>query len=197
MKTKALSSKVLGPGLGSTLMRYALAVLIGGALAGCAGQPDDSPGASGDLGQVSVSLSVVPADILCLRVSGEGGDRTVVRDVDIPSAQPITATLTGIPLGPVTFTAQAYAAACGAVTASTVADWVSDPTTVSVALSHIATVDLTMHRNGRAKVTIEFPDEAVCSPAGATCVTSSTCCSHACSKGACRDVPDAGSDDAT
>ncbi|MEA2697957.1 MAG: hypothetical protein QOI66_2228 [Myxococcales bacterium] len=196
MKMKTLSSKVLGPGLASTLMRYALVVLIGGALAGCAGQPDDSSGGAG-LGQVSVSLSVVPADILCLRVSGEGADRTVVRDIDIPSAQPITATLTGIPLGPVTFTAQAYAAACGAVTASTVADWVSDPTTVSVALSHIATVDLTMHRNGRAKVTIEFPDEAICSPAGAACTTATTCCSHACSKGACKDVPDAGSDDAS
>ena len=196
MKRETLSAKVSGPCFGSTLPRHALALLIGGALAGCAGQFDDSSGAGAELGQVSVSLSVVPADILCLRVSGEGADRTVVRDVDIPSAQPITATLTGIPLGPVTFTAQAYAAACGAVTASTVADWVSDPTTVSVALSHIATVDLTMHRNGRAKVTIEFPDEAVCSPVGAACATSSTCCSHACSKGACKDVPDAGSDDA-
>ena len=193
---KIFAATVLGRGLFSTLVRYAMVGLTGGTLAGCAGQADDAPGGA-ELGQVSVSLSVVPTDILCLRVSGAGPDRTVVRDVDIPSAQPITATLTGIPLGPVTFTAQAYAAACGAVTASTVADWVSDPTTVSVTLSHIAAVELTMHRNGRAKVTIDFSDEAICSPGGAACATSSTCCSHACSKGACKDVPDGGSDDAS
>ncbi len=101
-------------------------------------------------------------------------------------------TLTGIPLGPVTFGAQAYAAACGDVSKSTVADWVSDPTTVSVALGHIASVELTMHRNGRAKVTIDFPDEPLCSPEGVACASASTCCSHSCGKGVCRATSDGG-----
>src|SRR5579872_3941499 len=109
-----------------------LALLALGAGGGCAGV--ESPG--DELGQVSVSLSVVPADIQCLRVTGDGGDRSVVRDLDVGGAAPLTATLTGIPLGPVTFAAQAYAGACADVTKSTIADWVSDPTTVSVALGH-------------------------------------------------------------
>jgi hypothetical protein len=64
---------------------------------------------------------------------------------------------------------------------------------VSVSLSHIASVQLTMHRNGRAKVTIDFPDEPICSPEGAACATASTCCSRACSKGVCKAIPDGGS----
>jgi len=193
MKTNLFAFPVLlGPGLVSSLAWGALAVMAAGALGGgCMGAVDEPPGEA--LGQVSVNLSVVPADILCLRVTGDGPDRSVVRDVDISAAAmgPITATLTGIPLGPVTFNAQAFAAACTDVTKSTIADWVSDPTTVSVSLGHLASVDLTMHRNGRAKVTIDFPDEAVCSPEGAACVSASTCCSHSCSKGLCKASADA------
>ena len=183
---------VLGRGLVSSLARGALAVLAAGAFGGgCMGGVGEPSGEG--LGQVSVSLAVVPADIMCLRVTGDGPDRNVVRDVDIAVAAmgPITATLTGIPLGPVTFTAEAFGAVCTDVTKSTVADWVSDPTTVSVSLGHIASVELTMHRNGRAKVTIDFPDEPVCSPEGAACVTASTCCSHSCSKGLCKASADA------
>lgn len=183
-------SVLVGRGLLSSLARGALAVFALGALGGCEGV--ESPGE--DLGQVSVSLAVVPADIQCLRVTGEGADRSVVRDLDIGGAAPLTATLTGIPLGAVTFSAEAFAAACADVTKSTVADWVSDPTTVSVALGHVASVDLTMHRNGRAKVTIAFPDEPLCSPEGAACVSGSTCCSRSCSKGVCKAIPDGGSD---
>ena len=177
-------SKSFGRGL-----VFALAL---GSFMGCMGGIEPAPGDDG-LGQVSVSLSVVPADIQCLRVTGDGPDRSVVRDLDISAAAPLTATLTGIPLGPVVFGAQAFSAACGDVTKSTVADWVSDPTTVSVSLSHLASVELTMHRNGRAKVTIDFPDEPLCSPEGAACASASTCCSHSCSKGACKAIPDGGS----
>jgi hypothetical protein len=195
MKTNLFAFPVLfGPGLVSALARGALAVLAAGSLGGCMGSVGEPP-AGEALGQVSVSLAVVPADIQCLRVTGDGPDRSVVRDVDIAATMgmtgPITATLTGIPLGPVTFSAQAFADACPGVTKSTIADWVSDPTTVSVSLGHLASIDLTMHRNGRAKVTIDFPDEAVCSPEGAACVSATTCCSHSCSKGLCKASADA------
>jgi hypothetical protein len=193
------STLAVARGLVSLPARWALAVLIAGAASGgCEGAVADSAGAAGSpdqLGQVSISLSVTPTDILCLRVTGDGPDRSVVRDVDLPAAgDPISATLTGIPLGPVTFTGQAFSAACSDVTASTVADWISDPTTVSVSLSHIAAVALTLHRNGRAKVTIDFSDEPLCSAAGAACLSSSTCCSHSCSKGICAGPADGGMD---
>jgi hypothetical protein len=196
---KFASTFVVARGLVSLSARWALAVLIVGACGGCEGAVDDGAGAGAgstdQLGQVSISLSVTPTDILCLRVTGDGPDRTVVRDVDLPAAgDPISATLTGIPLGPVTFTGQAFGAACTDVTASTIADWISDPTTVSVSLSHIAAVALTMHRNGRAKVTIDFSDEPLCSAVGAACVSSSTCCSHSCSKGVCVGAADGGTD---
>ncbi len=195
MKTYA-ATLFLGRGLVSSLVRYGLAVSIAGALAGCNDGGERGAGAGdSDLGQVSLSLSAVPADIHCLRVTGAGTDRTITRPLEITAGQPLGATLTGVPLGPVVFTAQAFEKTCDDVTASTAAEWVSDPTTVSVALGHLTSVELTMHRNGRTKVSIDFPDEPICSPAGAACASATTCCSRGCSKGVCKAAADAGSGD--
>jgi hypothetical protein len=192
MKLRAPASRsVRILALSSLLLPGALALLLAGA--GCEGLIQPAPGET-ELGQVKLSLAAVPTDILCLRVVAAGTERTATRDIDITAGQPVAVTLAGIPLGPVEFTAQAFGKACGEVTATTVADWVSDPTTVSVSLSHLASVELTMHRNGRAKVSIDFPDEPICSPPGASCASGSTCCSRACSKGLCKPSVDGGND---
>jgi hypothetical protein len=59
----------------------------------------------------------------------------------------------------VVFSANAYAAACDSVTKSTIPTWISDEKTVTLVQGRSASVTLTLYKNGRAKVTVEFADQ--------------------------------------
>jgi hypothetical protein len=142
---------------------------------------------------VTLALAEVPAEIGCLRVTAAGVDRTAARDFAVTPGQPFTTVLTGVPLGTVAFSAGAYPGSCEEVTASTHPAWISEEEIVAVVLGRQASVSLTLHRNGRAKVTIDFADEPACTATGAACVSSSQCCSRSCSRGTCQD-PDAGTE---
>ena len=106
----------------------------------------------------------------------------------------MTETLTGLPVGTVTFTGEAFTSACSAVTKSTVAPWASAPVETSIVVGRLTTVELTMVRNGRAKVDVTFAEEAACTPVGAACRINSECCSRKCTAGACV-IPDAAAQD--
>ncbi len=112
-----------------------------------------------DTARVAITLSAVPDDVQCLRITAAGPSRTVVREIEIMGGQSFSEILTGLPIGSVTFTGDAFVASCDSVTKSTIAGWASDPVMVSVALGRQASVALTMHRNGRVKVGVDFVDE--------------------------------------
>jgi hypothetical protein len=62
-------------------------------------------------------------------------------------------------VGAVVFSANAYAATCDSVTKSTIPMWISDEKTVDLVQGRSASVTLTLYKNGRAKVTVEFADQ--------------------------------------
>jgi hypothetical protein len=143
--------------------------------------------------QVVLAITAVPTDVTCVRLTAAGPGRTVSREVDVMAGAEVNESFGGLPLGTVDFLGEAFTGACTAVSKATIPAWVSDPAQEAVVLGRIATVALTLHRNGRAKVTLDFADEAACLPVAAACLTSGQCCSRACKGGACQS-PDAGAE---
>lgn len=124
--------------------------------AGCDGNRS-SPGAQPG-GRAMINLGIVPDSIACVRVTAAGDDRSVVRDFAVQPGDSVSDTLTGLPIGSVTFSAGAYSQDCASVTKSTVPTWISDEKTVTIAEGKSASVSLTLYQNGRAKVTVAFAD---------------------------------------
>jgi hypothetical protein len=140
-----------------------LAVAVALALAGCG----DLPEPESDTHRVVVSLSVLPSDVQCLRITAAGPSRTAVKEVEVMAGSSFSEALTGLPLGRVEFRAEAFSPSCGSVTRSTHAGWLSEPVEANVVIGRQTSVALTMHRNGRAKVGIEFVDDLPAPDAGA------------------------------
>jgi len=120
----------------------------------------DSGNESGTMesAEANIVLDAVPAEVSCIRVTVAGQNREVVRDIETTTGQGVSESLTGLPVGSVTFTADAYAVACTQVTRSTVATWISEPKSANLVLGRISSVSLILTKNGRAKVSIEFED---------------------------------------
>jgi hypothetical protein len=135
--------------------------------------------------QVVLKIAVVPSDVRCLRVTATGPGRSVEREIDTMGSTSLTQSLAGLPLGSVTFVGEAFAAECSAVSKSTIAAWSSQPVEASIVLGRLASVELVMVRNGRAKVDITFTEEGACTSTGAACRIASECCSRKCTQGVC------------
>ena len=121
---------------------------------------DDNQAANADeSGQAMLSLAAIPDNVTCLRVTVAGEFRSSVIDFDVVPGDTLTQALTGLPVGDVVFSANAYSADCTSVTKSTIPMWISDEKTVSLVQGKSSNVTLTLYRNGRAKVTVEFADQ--------------------------------------
>jgi hypothetical protein len=138
----------------STCLAAPLALLF--AVAGC----DDGQGTQPDEdGQAMLSLAAIPDNVTCIRVTAAGEFRSSVSDFDVVPGDTLTQALTKLPVGAVVFSANAYAATCDSVTKSTIPMWISDEKTVDLVQGRSASVTLTLYKNGRAKVTVEFADQ--------------------------------------
>ena len=155
--------------------------------------PSPSPSAD-EVEQVRLYIGEVPVDVRCVRVTVEGAGRTVVRELDVTGGTALTESLSGLPIGTVTFTGEAFAPACSAVTKATVGAWASAPVQSSIVLGRLTTVELVMVRNGRAKVDVTFTEEAACTALGAACRVNSECCSKKCTGAVCVPGGDAGAE---
>jgi hypothetical protein len=138
--------------------------------------------------QVVLKIAVVPSDVQCIRVTAAGPGRTVEREIETSGSTSLTQSLSGLPLGSVTFIGEAFMAACTSVTKSTIAAWSSQPVEVSIVLGRLANVELVMVRNGRAKVDITFTEEGACTKPGAACRIATECCSRKCESGICAEA---------
>jgi hypothetical protein len=164
--------------------RWVAGAALGAALVGC-GAPGASDGA-GDVGEVMLALTQVPGDVSCLSVTAQGATRSVTKLVDLRVGDSsVNLPLGGLPLGKVTFVADAFGEHCSDVTSASVATWLSDPTDASVILGSVANVVLKLVRNGRAGVVADFGDEPACSPIGMACLSGSECCGGSCAAGVC------------
>ncbi len=122
---------------------------------------DRHQGADADeSGQALLSLAPIPDDVTCVRVTAAGESRSSVNDFDVVPGETLTQALTGLPVGAVVFSANAYSAACASVTKSTIPMWISDDKTVNLVQGKSSSVTLTLYKNGRAKVSVEFADQA-------------------------------------
>ncbi|HEY7373869.1 MAG TPA: hypothetical protein VIF57_17035 [Polyangia bacterium] len=128
------------------------------AMTGCVGVPGAGGGAADDTaGRAEIALSSVPADATCVQIVA-AGNRTVTRNFAAAAGSTVMFTMTGLPVGQVNFTANAFAGSCPP-SASAVANWVSDAIfTVTIGVSPPALVTLNLVRNGGAVVSVGFDD---------------------------------------
>jgi hypothetical protein len=171
----------------------ALAVALGGAGCNLYGSEPPVAAAGGDVEQVLLRISVVPPDVQCVRITVEGAGRSVVRELAVSGGTELKESMSGLPIGTVSFVGEAFTGACTSVGKTTVAAWASAPVEASIVLGRQTTVELVMVRNGRANVGVTFTEEGACSQAGAACRIASECCSKKCTAGVCA-VPDGGVD---
>ncbi|HVU01625.1 MAG TPA: Hint domain-containing protein [Polyangiaceae bacterium] len=194
----------------SRLAGVSSAILATGLVVSACGSDDTKPpeGAENS-GTASLTLTTVPADVACVRVT-VAGSRTDVRKFDVMPGHATTMTLAGLPLGAVTFQEDAFAEACSSVTSASVPTWFSESVAVTLVSRVVAAVRLVLHRNGQATITSDFVDDGgvstpppadagsggPCVPipqatacSGKECGTASDGCGHSYSCGACESDP--------
>jgi hypothetical protein len=144
------------------------------------GAPEESNGVA------NLMLQEVPEDVQCFRAVAAGSTRTEERHLDVVAGQSSQSfRLERLPIGNVEFSGFAYSAPCSEVTNSTVAEWVSEPVTAAILRGVVAEVALVMRRNGRSNVSVDFPDDELCSVNAEPCLNDGDCCSGSCQAGIC------------
>jgi streptogramin lyase len=98
--------------------------LVALAIGACASPA--SGGTMDGLGRIAVELTVAPADARCLRITVAGTGSTVTRELALSPGGAVAFDLTGLPLGMVTVTEEAFTVACP-VPANTSPTWIADP----------------------------------------------------------------------
>jgi len=144
------------------------------AAVGC-GSADDQT-AEGTASAV-IAITTVPSGVQCLSITATGS-RAVTSTFNVMTGAAATLSMQSLPTGSVTFSGNAFAAACSAVTASDVPTFVGVPTVAQLTVGTVAQVTLPMARNGRASVTVDFEgDLTMCAASGQTCTAANPCCS--------------------
>jgi len=130
-----------------------LAVLTLASFTGCAGESQDQTTV------VTADIRLTANDVRCLVLKAVG-TTTVTQQTDVEGETSSTLTVSGIPVGSVTFTASAYSVKC-ASTGSNSATYVSDPITQTVAAGMPLNLVFTMRpasAMGTGAVVFDFPN---------------------------------------
>jgi hypothetical protein len=143
--------------------RFPFSVLCGSAL--CAllalvpACEDHDADASTETGEAMLSVGTIPENVACIRVTVAGEFRQVVTDFPVAPGDTLVQALSGLPVGADVFSANAYSQTCEKATGSTVPMWLSEDKTATIAQGKSTSVTLTLYKNGRAKVSVEFADQ--------------------------------------
>jgi hypothetical protein len=124
-------------------------------VAGC----DEHEAEPAETGTAMLSVGTIPDGLACVRVTAAGEFREVVTDYPVTPGLTFSESLSGLPVGKVLFSANAYAQECDSITKSTAPMWLSDEKSATIAQGKSTSVTLTLYKNGRAKVTVEFADQ--------------------------------------
>jgi hypothetical protein len=112
-----------------------------------------------------IALGSAPRDVACLELVA-AGQRTVTRWIDVARAESVgIVTLQGLPLGAVTFSAQAFQWSCATAGQST-PTWISDPVTVTLSSDAVVQVNLRLVRNHGGSTGADAGAEVDAPPAG-------------------------------
>ena len=116
---------------------------------------DSGSSLNGGDGSVQVSLVQVPQDVACLKVMVTG-PRPLTQLIDVTPGGTSTYTITRLPIGIISISAEAFSQVCNAVS-SAVPNYVTDaPVSVRVDAVDVNMVTLTLIRNGRLGVGVDF-----------------------------------------
>lgn len=187
-------------------MTWVCRALLGlGALGSFVGCSSGGDGSEGLVGVATLAVSAAPSDVNCIRITVAGA-RTVVQNLPVMPGQSTVFPLNGLPVGNDTFTGEGFGGACPPA-AGAVANWASAPTPATVTVNPPVNVTITMVRNGRSTVGVDFQDDSgsctdmikngtetdvdcgggVCSPCGQgrACNGSADCSTGICTGGVC------------
>lgn len=132
--------------------------LIVPALLAVAFAPACSGEANEDLtGVATAAITNVPSDVGCIEIAVTG-NRTVDRKYDVSPGASSVLSMSGLPVGSVTFVAQAFQGACSTITSTSVPTWLSDALSVTLVSAVNTDVKLALRRNGKASVSVDFDD---------------------------------------
>jgi len=142
--------------------------------AGCSSVDDlDSEGTASAV----IAITTVPTGVQCVNITATGS-RVATSSFSVTTGIAATLSMTGLPTGSVTFSGNAFAAACPSVLATDVPTYVGVPTVAQLSTTAVTQVTLPMAKNGRASVTLDFEgDGTMCAASGQTCGASTPCCS--------------------
>jgi type VI protein secretion system component Hcp len=135
-------------------------LLLTGSVIGCTGLgPQNDPGVPNEpTGTAEIAITSAPADGTCVAITAQGS-RTVSKKFDVAPGGSTVMALHGLPLGDVTFIAQAFGGTCDKVTSDSVPNWVTDaPVSAKVLVRPPVLVTLNLARNGSAVVSVDFDD---------------------------------------
>jgi hypothetical protein len=118
-------------------------------------------GRDGDVGMLQVALQAAPADGLCLRLTVDGAETTVVKSFTLTSGQTSQFTLTQLPLGDVGIKGEAFGVACASVVAATPVTWTSDRVVVNLIPDFAPTLTLTLKKTARVNLGVDFVSSAL------------------------------------
>ncbi|RYZ05663.1 MAG: phytase [Myxococcales bacterium] len=143
-------------------MRNGFAVLTALGLIGASACGTDSgslPSSADEaIGEMEVALTNAPRDVSCVRISVVGS-RTDVRKLDLAAGRKASFTLSGLPVGVVSVSADAFPVACNQVTSGSDASWYSEAVGAKLKAGVVAHVALSMIHNGKASVGVDFDDD--------------------------------------
>ncbi len=134
----------------------ALSLLALGMSVGCSTKGTGSPESTG---QLELAITSAPDDGTCIQVM-VGGTRATERDVDVKPGQDTVLSLSGLPIGAVTVTVNAYAGKCEVLTANSTPTWVGDPVTTTLLSGVLGKLTALLHRNGRLALAVDFDNAA-------------------------------------
>jgi hypothetical protein len=123
----------------------------------CSSTHDEPEGeATEELGSAELSLTSVPEDLSCLKVT-LSGSRSTNKSFDVTPGEPASFVIDRLPLGLVRVEATGFEESCSNVTSSSVPNWVIEKPVVSrIRPLDIAQILLRLIRNGRGEVTVDF-----------------------------------------
>jgi hypothetical protein len=141
-------------------MRNGLALLTALGLIGASACGTDSVTDNSDaegVGEMEVALTNAPGDVSCVRVAVVGS-RSDVRKFDVSPGKKASFSLTGLPVGVVSVSADAFSVACSKVVTGADPTWYSEAVGAKLRAGIVEHVALAMIHNGRASVGVDFND---------------------------------------
>lgn len=139
-------------------MRNKLALFTALGLVGvsaCGIDTINKDGAEEAVGEIDVALTNAPSDVSCVRVSVVGA-RTDVRKFDLETGKKASFSLSGLPVGVVSVSADAFPVACNKVLTGAAPSWISEVVGAKIKAGIVTHVALAMIHNGKASVGIDF-----------------------------------------